>query len=113
MAAGHRLNCPALAAEEDGAQGEEVVRFVHTSIRSLGLKGDGMEGLGGNDPSLMLLQKLGVGPSGSTVLLDYPSSDGPRHPPWAVVGRRGIIYVTILLVGAMDGGFGVKVAFMH
>ena len=113
MTARHRLYCPALAAEENGAQGEEVVRFVHARVWSLGLKGNGVEGLGGDDPSLMLLQKLGVGPSGSTVLLDYPSSDGPRHPPWAVVGRRGIICVTILLVGAMDGGFGVKVASMH
>ena len=89
-----------------------MVRFVHARVRSLGLEGNGVESLCGDNPSLMLLQELGVGPSSCTVLLDNPSSDGPRHPSWAVVGRGGILSVTIL-VGVGIGSLGFEVAFMH
>ena len=103
---------------------------MHARIWCLRLKGNRVEGLGGDDPGLMLLQELSVGPSCCTVLLNKPPSDGPRHPSRAVVGRGRILSVTFLrLVSVGDvpvWGLGalqvevkgvacleVLVAFMH
>ena len=102
---------------------------MHARIWCLGLEGNGVESLGGDDPRLMLLQELGIGLSSCTVLLDEPPSDGPRHPSRAVVGRGGILSVTILRIvsvgdvpvwgmGALQievrvGSLGVMVDLLH
>ena len=50
MTTGDRFDCSTPAAEKDGAQREELVGAVHARIWCVWSKGDGVEGLGGDDP---------------------------------------------------------------
>ena len=50
MTTGDRFDCSTPAAEKYGAQRKEVVGVVHARIWGLGFEGNGVKGLGGDNP---------------------------------------------------------------